>query len=47
MTTNGEDAFITLAIIEMAHRLGLLLIAECVETPEQMNFLRRIGCDQA
>jgi diguanylate cyclase (GGDEF)-like protein/PAS domain S-box-containing protein len=44
--TNEEDASITLAIIGMAHRLNLQVIAECVETAEQLEFLRVNGCDQ-
>ena len=47
LTSNAEDASITLAIIGMAHRLNLKVIAECVETAEQLEFLRANGCDQA
>ncbi len=47
LTTNAEDASITLAIIGLAHRLNLQVIAECVETAEQLEFLRANGCDQA
>jgi EAL domain-containing protein (putative c-di-GMP-specific phosphodiesterase class I) len=46
LSTNSEDASITLAIIDMAHRLNLRVVAEGVETEEQMEFLRRNGCDQ-
>lgn len=46
LTTNAEDASITLAIIDMAHRLNLHVVAECVETVEQLEFLRAHGCDQ-
>ncbi len=46
LTTNSEDASITLAIIDMAHRLNLDVVAECVETMEQLEFLRAHGCDQ-
>jgi len=46
LTTNSEDASITLAIIDMAHRLNLRVVAEGVETEEQLEFLRRHSCDQ-
>jgi diguanylate cyclase (GGDEF)-like protein/PAS domain S-box-containing protein len=45
ITTNADDATIALAIIEMAHTLKLVVIAEGVETLEQLNYLRRHGCD--
>ncbi|HEY2627567.1 MAG TPA: EAL domain-containing protein, partial [Usitatibacter sp.] len=44
--TNPEDAAITLAIINLGHSLGLKVVAEGVETEEQLLFLRRNGCDQ-
>lgn len=47
VTENADDASITLAIISMAHRLNLPVVAECVETKEQVEFLRANGCDQA
>jgi diguanylate cyclase (GGDEF)-like protein/PAS domain S-box-containing protein len=33
------------AMIQLAHRLGLTVTAECVETSAQAGRLRRIGCD--
>jgi diguanylate cyclase (GGDEF)-like protein/PAS domain S-box-containing protein len=35
------------SLIEMAHRIGLEVIAEGVESIEQANFLRSEGCDEA
>ena len=43
---NPEDAAITLAIINLGHSLGLQVVAEGVETEEQLAFLRAHGCDQ-
>jgi diguanylate cyclase (GGDEF)-like protein len=42
---DGEDGAIIAAIVSMAHALGLSVIAEGVETQEQVAFLRKIGCD--
>jgi EAL domain-containing protein (putative c-di-GMP-specific phosphodiesterase class I) len=39
------DEVIVEAMIQLAHRLGLTVTAECVETAAQADRLRHIGCD--
>ena len=46
VTTNPQDAAIARTIIELAHSLNLQVIAEGVETSEQLAFLSDNGCDQ-
>ena len=41
-----DDAAITKTIVSMAHNLGLKVVAEGVETGEQLSFLKSIGCDE-
>ncbi|MCP3974124.1 MAG: GGDEF domain-containing protein [bacterium] len=43
---DGDEAIST-AIISMAHSMALQVVAEGVETPEQLQILRSIGCDTA
>jgi EAL domain-containing protein (putative c-di-GMP-specific phosphodiesterase class I) len=42
---NPADEVVVEAMIQLAHRLGLSVTAECVETSAQATRLRRIGCD--
>ena len=47
VTTDPEDAILTKTIITMAHSLKMKVIAEGVETKEQLDFLSRHGCNVA
>jgi diguanylate cyclase (GGDEF)-like protein/PAS domain S-box-containing protein len=46
VTTDPADAAIVQAIIALAHALHLKVIAEGVERPEQLAWLRANGCDE-
>jgi diguanylate cyclase (GGDEF)-like protein/PAS domain S-box-containing protein len=47
MTGSKEDAAIVSTIITLAHGLNLKVVAEGVETAEQSNMLKVLGCDEA
>jgi diguanylate cyclase (GGDEF)-like protein/PAS domain S-box-containing protein len=47
VTTDASDATMVRTIILMAHSLRLQVIAEGVETQEQVAFLRQCGCERA
>ena len=46
LISRADDASIVRAIVSLAHSLRLKVVAEGVETSEQLNVLRSIGCDQ-
>lgn len=45
ITDKSEDVAIVLSIISMAHSLGLKVVAEGIENPEQADFLAKYHCD--
>lgn len=46
VTSNSANASITRTIISLAHSMNLSVLAEGVETEEQLALLRRQGCDE-
>lgn len=45
ITTDPKDAAIIKSVVALGHGLDLKVIAEGVETSEQLNFLRLVNCD--
>lgn len=45
VATHGHDTAIVKAVIALGHALGLKMIAEGVETPEQLEQLRELGSE--
>ena len=43
----SDDTSIVEAVVRLGHSLGLVVVAEGVETPLQMHRLRDLGCDRA
>jgi EAL domain-containing protein (putative c-di-GMP-specific phosphodiesterase class I) len=46
IASRPEDASIVRAIVSLAHSLRLKVVAEGVETPAQLEFLKAVGCDE-
>ncbi len=47
MGQNADDDAIVASVISLAHAVGAVCIGEGVETPEQQDALRALGCDLA
>ena len=47
MTGDSRDAGIVQTVVSLAHGLGLGVVAEGVETEEQLSMLARMKCDEA
>jgi diguanylate cyclase (GGDEF)-like protein/PAS domain S-box-containing protein len=45
LEADATDRALCETIVTMAHKLGMRVIAEGVETPEQLRLLRQAGCD--
>jgi EAL domain-containing protein (putative c-di-GMP-specific phosphodiesterase class I)/FixJ family two-component response regulator len=45
--TNDGDRIIIQKTVEIGHELGMKVVVEGVETPEQLEFMRQSGCDIA
>lgn len=45
LATNADDAEVVRAVVSLGHALRLSTVAEGVETAEQAQYLRDIGCD--
>ncbi|MDH3533226.1 MAG: EAL domain-containing protein [Gammaproteobacteria bacterium] len=46
LANDGKDKAITAAIIAMGQKLGMSVVAEGVETSQQLDILATLGCDQ-
>ena len=46
MMSNQDDAEIVRAVVGLGRSLNMLVIAEGVETEDQLAFLKEINCDE-
>ena len=44
---NGREQIAAKAVVDLCHRLGVSVIAAGVETQDQLNVLKELGCDYA
>jgi diguanylate cyclase (GGDEF)-like protein len=47
LVTNPSDQVIVKAIVNLAHNFNLKVVAECVESTKQLEFLHKCGCEGA
>jgi EAL domain-containing protein (putative c-di-GMP-specific phosphodiesterase class I) len=47
MTTDAGDRAIVASCVHLAHAMGLVAVAEGVESPGERDALLALGCDQA
>jgi len=47
MDSDADDASIVRSTVDLAHNMGLRVVAEGVETAETLDALKDLGCDQA
>ena len=46
LTTDTDDASMVRAVISMGENLQMLVVAECMETRDQLDFLREHACPE-
>jgi len=46
MVSDGRTLALVRSVIELAHQLGLVCVAEGIETEDQLALLRELGCDE-
>ena len=45
IVSDKKAAMIIKSIIDMGHNLGMSVVAEGIETKQQLNLLKQMGCD--